>query len=253
MCCRCQHKGNEKRGLRPVASGQTGPRITTKICCCLRTIFLRSTTLAPLAPLCSQHPLPSTSASFHRNQRSMTNQDSNIKRSRAVAAAAPTVEKDHDDGAHQGSGNSSSSFAPRRTDRPTASPAAPASSNEDTDTDAATAGSSATSSRSPRKPADDHDDRDCRRAGANRQDGGDDHHEDDDNITDRPLLRKRERGSPATTAAAKTTVLEDGADAASLHARIPSESAFSPREREWHYLSLVADELIFYSTSVMTI
>ena len=26
--------------------------------------------------------------------------------------------------------------------------------------------------------------------------------------------------------------------------RIPSESAFRPREREWHYLSLVADEIL---------
>ncbi len=26
--------------------------------------------------------------------------------------------------------------------------------------------------------------------------------------------------------------------------RIPSESAFSPREREWHFLSLVADEIL---------
>ena len=28
------------------------------------------------------------------------------------------------------------------------------------------------------------------------------------------------------------------------HVRIPSESAFSPREREWHFLSLVADEIL---------
>ena len=82
---------------------------------------------------------------------------------------------------------------------------------------------------------------------------------------DGPLLRPRRRelsnlvvaeNIVARTAGSSNTHRNGGAEGepddvdqqesrqARRHVRIPSESAFSPREREWHFLSLVADEIL---------